>query len=78
MRFGVDTIRHRCHAWLSSPNTAMQLITYKGVATYRGIEAGWVAVGGPRNKQETARLLQLVNRIRPDYINGVKILPMGY
>jgi len=56
----------------------MQLITYKGVATYRGIKAGWVAVGGLRNKQETARLLQLVNRIRPDYINSVKILPMGY
>jgi hypothetical protein len=56
----------------------MQLITYKGVATYRGIQAGWVAVGGPRNKQATDRLLQLVNRIRPDYINSVKILPMGY
>jgi hypothetical protein len=56
----------------------MQLITYKGVATYRGIQAGWVAVGGPRNKEDTARLLQLVNRIRPDHISRVKILPMGY
>jgi hypothetical protein len=56
----------------------MQLITYKGVATYRGINAGWVPVGGPRNKQDTERLLSLVNRIRPDYINGVKILPIGY
>ena len=56
----------------------MQLITHKGVATYRGIDAGWVPVGGPRNKEDTARLLQLVNRIRPDYINGVKTLPMGY
>jgi hypothetical protein len=56
----------------------MQLITYKGVATYRGIQAGWVAVGGPRNQQDTERLLSLVNRIRPDYISRVKILPMGY
>jgi hypothetical protein len=78
MRLVVDRLSHCGNDWLSSPNTAMQLITYKGVATYRGIEAGWVAVGGPRNKQETARLLQLVNRIRPDYINSVKILPMGY
>jgi hypothetical protein len=63
---------------LSSHKPAMQLITYKGVATYRGIEAGWVAVGGPRNKQDTERLLSLVNRIRPDYISRVKILPTGY
>jgi hypothetical protein len=56
----------------------MQLITYKGVATYRGIQAGWVAVGGPRNKQDTERLLSLVNRIRPDFISRVKILPTGY
>jgi len=78
MRFVVDRLDRIGNDGLSSHNTAMQIITYKGVATYRGIQAGWVAVGGPRNKQETARLLQLVNRIRPDYINGVKILPMGY
>jgi hypothetical protein len=78
MRSGVDSRQRIGHAWLSSHKPAMQLITYKGVATYRGIEAGWVAVGGPRNKQDTERLLSLVNRIRPDYINGVKILPMGY
>jgi len=78
MRSGVDRLSHRCHAWISSHKPAMQLITYKGVATYRGIQAGWVAVGGPRNKQDTERLLSLVNRIRPDYISRVKILPTGY
>ena len=78
MRSGVDRLSHHWHAWLSSHKPAMQLITYNGVTTYRGINAGWVPVGGPRNKEDTARLLQLVNRIRPDYINGVKILPIGY
>ena len=47
----------------------MHPITYNGVATYRGIDTGWVPVRGPRNRQDTERLLQLVNRIRPDYIN---------
>jgi len=78
MRLVVDRLDRIGNDGLSPHNPAMQLITYKGVATYRGIEAGWVAVGGPRNKQETDRLLQLVNRIRPDYISRVKILPTGY
>jgi hypothetical protein len=56
----------------------MHPITYNGVATYRGIDAGWVPVGGPRNKQDTERLLQLVNRIRPDYLNKLKILSMDH
>jgi hypothetical protein len=56
----------------------MHPITYSGVATYRGIDAGWVPVGGPRNKQETERLLKLVNRIRPDYLNKLKILSMDH
>jgi len=51
---------------------AMQQITQHIVATYRGVELGWVPVGRPRNQSETERLLSLVNRIRPDYVNKVK------
>jgi hypothetical protein len=46
-------------------------LSYSGVATYRGISQGWVAVGGPRSKAATDRLLALVDRIRPDYSNRV-------
>jgi hypothetical protein len=49
-------------------------ITYKGVASYRGIELGWVAIGGPRNKRDTQRLLSVTNRIWPEYSNKVKVL----
>ena len=49
-------------------------ITYKGVASYRGIDLGWVAIGGPRNKKETERLLNVTNRIWPQYSNKVKAL----
>jgi len=49
-------------------------ITYKGVASYRGIDLGWVAIGGPRNKKETERLLNVTNRIWPQYSNKVKVL----
>lgn len=45
--------------------------TYTGVATYRGIDLGWVAVGRPRSKADTERLLALVNRVRPDYTNKI-------
>jgi hypothetical protein len=40
-------------------------------ATYRGIDLGWVAVGRPRSKADTERLLVLVNRVRPDYSNKI-------
>jgi hypothetical protein len=45
--------------------------TYTGVATYRGIDLGWVPVGRPRSKAATERLLALVNRVRPDYSNKI-------
>ena len=45
--------------------------SWTGVATYRGIDLGWVAVGRPRSKADTERLLVLVNRIRPDYSNKI-------
>ena len=64
------------HAMIRSAHThtqgAMHQITQRVVATYRGIELGWVPIGKPRNQSETERLLSLVNRIRPDYVNKVK------
>jgi hypothetical protein len=45
--------------------------TYTGVATYRGINLGWVPVGRPRSKAATERLLALVNKVRPDYTNKI-------
>jgi hypothetical protein len=47
------------------------------VATYRGIEAGWVPMGQPRSQSEAERLLSIVNRIRPDYINKSTIAKVG-
>jgi hypothetical protein len=42
------------------------------VVTYRGIDLGWVPCGRPRTKPEAARLLALVDRIRPDYLNKTR------
>ena len=42
------------------------------VATWRGIDLGWVAVGQPRTAAAAARLLRLVERVRPDYRNSLR------
>jgi hypothetical protein len=46
--------------------------TTSTVATWRGVEAGWVAVGGNRTLADAQRLLQLVNKVRPDYRNSIR------
>ena len=51
-------------------------LTYRGCATYRGTVAGWQPVGSPRNYADTQRLLSLLNRVRPDFINRIQILPL--
>jgi hypothetical protein len=47
------------------------------VCTYRGIEGGWQPIGQPRPKYQTEQLLQLVNKIRPDYSNRIKSVTIG-
>jgi hypothetical protein len=42
------------------------------VATWRGVSAGWVAVGGSRGQADAERLLQLLDRVRPDYRNSIR------
>ena len=42
------------------------------VATWRGIDMGWVAVGQPRPAAAAVRLLRLVERVRPDYRNSLR------
>jgi hypothetical protein len=42
------------------------------VATYRGTEAGWVAVGAPRPVAEAEALAALTARVRPDYITKAR------
>ena len=39
------------------------------VSTYRGMAAGWQPVGQPRSADSAARLLTLLNRVRPDFSN---------
>ena len=39
------------------------------VSTYRGMAAGWQSVGKPRSADSAARLLTLLNRVRPDFSN---------
>jgi hypothetical protein len=56
-----------------TPNQ-MQLFT---VATYRGIQAGWVTMGQARPKADADRLLTIVNRIRPDYISKSTLHHVG-
>ena len=51
-----------------------QPIIYSGCATYRGVELGWVPVGGPRNKVDTTRLLDLLNRIKHEFNHKVRTL----
>ena len=58
----------------TTPQTAQ--LTYRGCATYRGTQTGWQPVGHPRNYVETQRLLSLLNRVRPDFINRIQILPL--
>ena len=53
-----------------------QPLTYSGCATYRGIELGWVPVGKPRNQVDTDRLLCLLNKVRPDFTNKLRTLPV--
>jgi hypothetical protein len=74
-RVGNDALKRDKH---QSPQPAhnTMLTNLPIVATYRGIDAGWVAVGGPKSKAETERLLTLVNRIRPDFVNKVKEVPV--
>lgn len=43
------------------------------VATYRGVSAGWVAVGQPRPAADAVRLLRLVQAIRPDYCSRLQL-----
>jgi len=54
-----------------------QPITVQMVCTYRGTALGWQPIGRPRNQQQTERLLQLVNKIRPDYSNKIKPVTMA-
>lgn len=42
------------------------------VATWRGIAAGWVAVGGLRTEADAVRMLALVNRVRPDHRSAIR------
>jgi hypothetical protein len=60
------------------PRTTPQAaqLTYRGCATYRGTQAGWQPVGQPRNYVNTQRLLSLLNKVRPDFINRIQILPL--
>ena len=46
-------------------------------ATYRGVELGWVPVGGLRNQVDSERMLNLLNRVRPDFINKVRPCPVA-
>jgi hypothetical protein len=52
-------------------------ITVHMVCTYRGIDDGWQSIGRVRTKQQTELLLQLVNKIRPDYSNRIKSVTIG-
>ena len=61
---------------MNHPTSQATQLTYQGCATYRGILAGWQPVGSPRNYADTQRLLSLLNRIRPDFINRIQILPL--
>jgi hypothetical protein len=61
---------------MNHPTSQAAQLTYQGCATYRGILAGWQPVGSPRNYADTQRLLSLLNRIRPDFINRIQILPL--
>ena len=55
-----------------APTMSTTTTTRLTVATYRGIDLGWVPCGRPRTKPEAARLLALVDRIRPDYLNKTR------
>jgi hypothetical protein len=61
---------------MNRPTSQATQLTYRGCATYRGTRAGWQPVGSPRNYADTQRLLSLLNRIRPDFINRIQILPL--
>jgi hypothetical protein len=56
----------------------MNRIHHPVVATYRGIDLGWVPVAGkPRAQADTERLLVLVNKIRPDFSNKIRPAVVG-
>jgi len=52
-------------------------ITVQMVCTYRGIVGGWQPIGRPRNRQQTERFLQIVKRVRPDYVHSIKPVNVG-
>jgi hypothetical protein len=52
-------------------------ITVQMVCTYRGIDQGWQPIGRPRNRQQTERFLQIVKRVRPDYVHSIKPVNVG-
>jgi hypothetical protein len=52
-------------------------ITIQMVCTYRGIAEGWQPIGRPRNRQQTERFLQIVKRVRPDYVHSIKPVNVG-
>ncbi len=70
----VTYIHHHVH----HTTTIMdRTITVQMVCTYRGIDRGWHPIGRPRNKQQTERFLQIVKRVRPDYVHSIKPVNVG-
>jgi hypothetical protein len=41
------------------------------VATYRGIQDGWVPVGGPREPGDAMRMLHIVERLRNTHASAL-------
>ena len=57
---------------MATTTTTTTTTSARTVATWRGIRAGWVAVGGPRTEADAVRMLQLLDRVRPDFRNAVR------
>ena len=50
------------------------IMTRYFVTTYRGIDQGWATVRTTTNKVKAEQFLTLLNKVRPDYSNKVKVI----
>ena len=72
-----DSVNYTYHHVHHTTTTMNRTITVQMVCTYRGIAEGWQPIGRPRNKQQTERLLQIVKKVRPDYVHSIKPVNVG-
>jgi hypothetical protein len=72
-----DSVTYTHHHVHHTATIMDRTITVQMVCTYRGIDRGWQPIGRPRNKQQTERFLQIVKRVRPDYVHSIKPVNVG-